>query len=133
VKDAPKRFAFHANSGIVVVTRFDCSSYWRLAVARVIHSVLSRRIRAEVDGLIFSVTFTKCREKRIISISAFSDIGDVYQMGCSKTHIKAAHLAPRLGMNTSAGIFPYAGDWRYILFGIPEQSASPLLEDRACG
>jgi hypothetical protein len=133
VKDAAARFACDPTGGVVVVTRFDCSSYRRLAVARVLHSVLGHRIRAEVNGLLFSVTFTKIREKRIISISAFGDIGDVYQMGCSKTHIKAAHLAPRLGLRTSAGVFPYAGDWRHILFGIPEQSASPLLEYRSSG
>jgi hypothetical protein len=128
VNGAAERLRVSPAEGVVVVTRFDCPDYRRFVVTRVIHSILGRRIRAAVRGLLFSVTFSQIRRKRIISISAFADIGDLYQMGSSKTHIRAAHIVPRLGARTSAGIFPYSGDWRSVLFGIPGQSAPPLHE-----
>jgi len=110
----------------VVVTRFDCRTLWRLVFMRMVHVVLGRRIRRGLDGLLFASTFIEIRSRRVISISAFGTLDDLYQMGSVADHIKGAHLASRLDLRTSAGIFPYAGDWRRILFDAPGQSPSPL-------
>lgn len=114
------------SGGVLVVTRFDCGTLWRLAFMRIVYAVLESRIRRRLDGLLFISTFSDIRSRRVISVSAFGSLDDLYQMGSVTDHIKGAHLVSRLRFPTSGGIFPYAGDWRHILFDLPAQSPSPL-------
>jgi hypothetical protein len=128
VSGAAGRCLLEPSKGVVVVTRFDCGTLWRLILMRVVHVVLGRRIRRGLDGLLFTSTITDVGSRRVISVSAFGTLDDLYQMGSVADHIKGAHLVARLKLRTSGGIFPYGGDWRHILFGAPGQSPSPLSE-----
>lgn len=100
----------------MVITRFDCPTYRHLLVIRLLHAVLGRRIRAKLDGLLLSHTTTDLRARRVVSVSVFRELGDLYQMGSVTTHVNAARIPPKLGVKTSGGVFVYAGDWRKILF-----------------
>jgi hypothetical protein len=114
--------------GVVVVTRFDCPTYRHLLVIRLMHAVLGRRIRPKLDGLVLSYTRTQVRARRVLSVSVFGQIGDLYQMGQVTTHVNAARIPQKLGVKTSGGVFVYSGDWRKILFDAGTDSVSPLTD-----
>lgn len=77
---------------------------------------MGRRIRSKLPGLIVSFIHTDFSAKRILSVTLFGALSDLYQMSGVDEHIRAAHLSARLGVATRGGVFPYAGDWRKILF-----------------
>jgi len=127
VSSAADRCHLDPAGGVLVVTRFDCDTLPRLFFMRVVHLVLSRRIARTLGGsLLFVSTFTEVRARRVISVTAFAGLEDLYRMGTVSEHIRGAKIVARRGYRTSAGIFPYGGDWRRIMFDSPGHSPSPL-------
>jgi len=126
VNGALDRCSLAADRGVVVVTRFDCHTFWRLVTVRLLHLRLSRRIRAQLPGLIVSFIHTDVAARRILSVTLFGALPDVYQMGAVSEHIRAAKASVRLGVATRGGVFPYAGDWRAVLFAAGGRE-SPLV------
>ncbi|MGI5245256.1 hypothetical protein [Dactylosporangium sp. CA-139066] len=115
--------------GVLVVTRFDCDTLFRLVYMRLVHLVLSRRVsRALGETLLFVSTFTEVRTRRVISVTAFGRVEDLYRMGTVGDHIRGAKLVARKRFRTSAGIFPYGGDWRRVMFDSAVHSPSPLQD-----
>jgi hypothetical protein len=127
VTTAADRCRLDPAGGVLVVTRFDCDTLPRLVYLRLVHLVLSRRIRRALgETLLFVSTFTELRTRRVTSVTAFARLEDLYRMGTVGDHIKGAKLVARKRFRTSAGLFPYAGDWRHVMFDSAAHSPSPL-------
>jgi hypothetical protein len=125
VAGALGRCSLSGSGGVVVVTRFDCGSLRRLVAVRALHLFLGRRIRRQLPGLLATSTHTGVRARRILSITVFTRLEDLYGMGSVRAHVEAARTTARLGVTTSGGVFAYAGDWRRIMFDANE--STPVL------
>lgn len=90
------------------------------------HRPMKRRIHERVGGFLGAKMFFDWEQKLIRSVSLWSDLESVYGMGSVPQHVAAVRVPPRLGIETSCGVFQYAGDWRGVLFGGPWQTSSPL-------
>jgi hypothetical protein len=116
VSGALGRCSFTPDAGVVVVTRFDCPNYRVLLLTRMLHLVLGRRIRRQLPGLISSSTHTSVRARRVLSVTVFTSMADLYQMGSVRAHVQAARVMPRFNVVTSGAVFVHGGDWRTVLF-----------------
>ncbi|GAA4984255.1 hypothetical protein HD597_003661 [Nonomuraea thailandensis] len=104
------------DGGVVVVTRFDCGGLWRLLAFRIAHAWISARITPRLEGLVFIATRTDVAARRVLSVTLFRNLDQVYQMGTIPAHIKAARVTRRFGVRTRGAIFANVGDWRTVLF-----------------
>ncbi|WP_163506424.1 hypothetical protein [Fodinicola acaciae] len=113
--------------GQVVITRFACPSVSRLFVLLFLHVRIKRQVRRHATGFVGGKAVVLWRERTMLSVTLWRHLEDVYEMGKVNAHIMAARLPARLGIQTSCGIYPYRGDWRQIMFGVPAASADPLV------
>jgi hypothetical protein len=91
---------------------------------------LHRRVRRDVErhatGFIGVKTLIMWRERTILSISLWENLESIYSMGSVERHILATRRTGPLGIDTSSGVFPFAGDWRRVMFRSSCESCSPL-------
>lgn len=116
------------SEGCVVITRFECHSSPRLVYLFLKHWWVKRSVRRAAEGYVASKAVIDWRAKTLMSISLWCSIGSVYSMGQVREHIIAARLPRRLGIDTTCGIYTFAGDWRTVMFGTVTAAHSPLYE-----
>jgi hypothetical protein len=108
--------AVQGRAGAVVITRFDCPSRWTLLVLLVLHWRMKRHVRRHADGFLGVMMTVDWRRRTLLNVSLWSDSGSIYSMGRVSRHVAAARLPSRLGVRTDGAVYPYAGDWRRVLF-----------------
>lgn len=109
-----------------MVTRFECPSRWvMLALLRVHHRV-KRQVARRAEGFLGATTVRDWDHKVLLSISLWESLDAVYSMGGVPRHVEAARLPARIGVTTKAGVFPYAGDWRRLMYDVAAPPDTPL-------
>lgn len=116
--------------GQVVVTRFECRSLLGLAAVLVLHVRLKFDVRRQATGFVGIRVLTDWRDRTVLSISLWQDLGSVYSMGNVPRHVSAARVPGRLGIRTTCGIFCFVGDWRRVMFRGRAENHSPLRPSR---
>src|SRR5262245_10766305 len=111
----------------VVITRFECHSLLRLLRILARHYRVKREVRRVAPSYLGGTTLIRWRARTLLSFSLWRDLDGVYDMGKADSHIVASRVPARLGVSTSCGIYPYAGDWRQIMFGVPVAANEPLF------
>lgn len=113
-------------SGQVIVTRFECPNLRVLAYLLVLHARIKRDVQRLAPGLIASRVVVHWRQRTMLSISLWSELDSVYEMGSVPRHIHGSRIPGKLGVATSSGVFTFVGDWRRVMFGSPAAPRSPL-------
>jgi hypothetical protein len=112
--------------GAVVITRFECPNLPVLAYLLVLHWRVKRDVRRHTRGFVGVRKLVDVRQRVLLSISLWEDVESIYWMGAVPRHIVATRLPGRLGVNTCSGVYPFAGDWRRVLFRSDRPPRSPL-------
>jgi len=116
------------DKGQVMITRFECPHWRAMLTILFLHRRIKRQVAQRATGYLGATTLRSWRTRTVLSVSLWRDLDSVYSMGEVPRHIHAARLPHRLGINTRAGVFCYAGDWRQVMFGADEPKPSPLEE-----
>jgi hypothetical protein len=124
------RLAPDPAGGQVMITRFECPSLLTMLALLLLHARVGRDVRRRAHGFVAVVSHHDWRNRTVLSVSLWRDLDSVYSMGGVGRHITASRLPRRLGISTRCGVFCYSGDWRYVMFGAPATSTSPLAERR---
>jgi len=112
--------------GVVVMTRFECTTVRRLLTVIAMHWRVKRDVRRHARGFVAVRMLVQFRQRVVISLSIWQDLDSVYSMGDIPRHVTAARLPASLKIRTAAGVFCYAGDWRRVMFGGTGGHGSPL-------
>ena len=123
---APPRLEADPAGGQVVVTRFECGSLLALLVVLALHLRVKRDVRRQASGFVGIKLLIGWRDRTILSISLWKDLDSIYSMGNVPRHVSAVRVPNGLGVQTTAGIFCYVGDWRRVMFRSPSPPISPL-------
>jgi hypothetical protein len=118
--------ASQLRGGEVVITRFDCRTILNVAVLVLVHVAVKQNAKRRCDGLLASTAIVSWKDRRILSISLWRQRSDIFTMGRVQRHIFAARVPHHLGVETSCGVYSYAGDWRRVMFGWDVEHAAPL-------
>jgi len=110
----------------VVVTRFECPSFFTMLVMVIMHVRMKRMVAKQATGFIDARMILLWRRRTLLNISLWDDLSSIRSMGNVPRHVKAARVPARLGAVTVSGVYTYAGDWRNVLFGLNCESPSPL-------
>lgn len=120
------------SGGQVVVTRFECASLFRLLVVLALHVRTKRDVRRRATGFLGAKYLVDWRRRTVLNISLWLDLQSIYSMGDVPRHVTAAHLPPRIGVQTTCGVFCFAGDWRRVMFDTewhdPRTPLQPLTQ-----
>ncbi|HEX8078601.1 MAG TPA: hypothetical protein VF557_00175 [Jatrophihabitans sp.] len=119
-------FDIDPTRGQVMITRFECPSFFAMVVVVVLHARIKRQVAQLAEGYLGAVMLRDWRARTVLSMSLWRDLDSVYSMGSVPRHIYASRVPHRLGINTRAGVFCYAGDWRQVMFGAGQPKPSPL-------
>jgi hypothetical protein len=92
----------------------------------VMHLRLKRAVRARTTGFVDAKALVLWRQRTLLNISLWRDVPSIATMGRVPGHVNAARLPSRLGVATAGCVYPSAGDWREVLFGIDVATRSPL-------
>lgn len=109
-----------------MITRFECPSILVMLIVVLLHQHIKRQVARRAEGYLGAMMSRSWRTRTVLSISLWRDIESVYSMGNVPRHIHASRLPARLGINTRAGVFCYAGDWRQVMFNAGHPKPSPL-------
>jgi hypothetical protein len=120
------RFDLKPECGQVVVTRFECRSLSQLVRLLFLHVLVKREVRRRAEGLVASKAHVDWRRRTLLSISLWNDLDSVYSMGMVPAHVAASRLPRQAGVRTACGVFCFAGDWRFVMFGGGHVARSPL-------
>lgn len=112
--------------GQVVVTRFECPTYWSLLVVLLLHARLKSEVRRNAGGFIGVKLLVDFCRRTVLSISLWKDLDSIYSMGQVPGHIEATRIPRGLGVDTTCGVFCFVGDWRRVMFGGAGRQRSPL-------
>ena len=110
----------------VVVTRFECPSFWAVLAVRLMHIQVKRAVRRQASGFVGIRLIIDWRRRTVLSISLWQDLASVYTMGQVARHIQATRIPPALDITTTCGVFCYAGEWMRVMFGGDRVTRSPL-------
>lgn len=113
--------------GQVVITRFECKNVISIVRLLVLHKRIKRQVRRAANGFVGAAMLISWRRRTVLSVSVWERLEDIYSMGNVSRHIQAAKNKPKLGIATTAGIFSYVGDWRYVMFHGNAPNNTPLL------
>ncbi|MER8088540.1 hypothetical protein ACIO6T_34225 [Streptomyces sp. NPDC087532] len=113
--------------GQIFVTRFECQSLFRLLLVLGLHVKVKREVRRAAEGFLGGTTLVQWRRRTVLSISLWQDLDSVYSMGRVGHHIVASRMPARTGIRTACGVYPYAGDWKHVMFGAPATAGEPLF------
>jgi hypothetical protein len=119
-------FTLDPSRGQVMVTRFECPNLAAMVVVMLLHQRVKWQVARRAQGFLGAAMLTDRRTRTVLSVSLWLDIDSVYSMGSVPVHIHATRVPSRLGIQTRAGVFCYAGDWRQVMFGAGEPKPSPL-------
>ncbi len=109
-----------------MVTRFECGTFAKVLVMLLLHLRIKRDVGRLGEGLIGSRVVIDWRRRVVLSISLWPDIDSVYSMGNVPRHVRAARVPGKLGIETTCGVFCFAGDWRRVMFQSPVEARSPF-------
>jgi len=112
--------------GQVVVTRFECTSVRTLLAIWLSHIALRSDVRQQATGFVGVKTLVNVRQRTLLNISMWTDIESVYTLGEVRQHGFAVRLARRMGVQTTCGIFCFAGNCQSVMFGVPAAARSPF-------
>ena len=115
--------------GAVVVTAFVCRTRRDVLLLWWLHRRLKPQVRAQAPAFIDVRLFIDWRRRVVRSVSLWSEITGLYDMGKVPGHIKATRIPAGRGLETTCGVFTYGGDWRAVLFDSEiHQAVSPLVQ-----
>lgn len=114
--------------GVVVVTLFECRTLRLLLRVWWMHYRIKPAIRRAAPAFLGVRLYVDWPARRLRSVSLWSAAAGLFDMGQVKPHVRVAHLTTRWGIDTSCGVFSYAGDWREVMFGGTYVTASPLAQ-----
>jgi len=89
--------------GQVVVTRFECPSRLVLAFLLLLHTRIKRDVRRFAPGMLGARTIVDWRHRTLLSVTLWTDITSVYDMGSVARHVSAARFRPAWGYGPGAG------------------------------
>jgi len=112
--------------GVVVITAFACRTRTDVLLLWWLHHRLDARVRAATDKFLGVKLYIDWSDRRVRSVSLWSDIKGLYDMGKVEAHIAATRLPAQRGITTSCGVYGYRGDWRTVLFGEGYATPAPL-------
>lgn len=107
----------------MVITRFECQSYYALVLVRILHHRIGRDVHRYAKGYLGGTTLIRWRQRLLLNFSMWDDLGSIYDMGQVTRHVSASRVPYRLGVATSCGIYTYRGDWRNVMFATPTPAA----------
>lgn len=120
--------------GLVVVTRFECVTLLRLLLVLALHLRTKGDVQRQATGFLGAKFLVDWRRRTVLNISLWRDLDSVRSMGQVPRHVAAAHLPPRLGVDTTGGVFCFVGDWRRAMFNSgwhdPRSPLQPLSSGR---
>jgi hypothetical protein len=90
------------------------------------HRRLKRTVRQQAVGFLGVTRIVRWRERTLLNISLWQDVESLRSMGRVARHVDATRVPRRLGVTTSGGVYPFAGDWRQVLFAVPGTGQAPL-------
>ncbi len=115
--------------GAVVITAFACRTRRDVLLLWWLHHRLKPAVRAEAPSFVDVRLYIDWRRRLVRSVSLWSEVGGLYDMGKVTGHISAARVPGSRGIETSCGVFTYRGDWRTVLFGGEDRGTiSPLVQ-----
>ncbi|MCM4080890.1 hypothetical protein [Paractinoplanes hotanensis] len=115
--------------GAVVVTAFACRTRRDVLLLWWLHRRLKPEVGARAPHFIDVRLFVDWRRRVVRSVSLWSDVTGLYDMGRVAGHIAAARVPGRRGITTSCGVFTYRGEWQTVLFtGQDNEAVSPLVQ-----
>jgi len=97
-----------------------------LAFLLLLHTRIKRDVRRFAPGMLGARTIVDWRHRTLLSVTLWTDITSVYDMGSVARHVSAARIPARLGIRTRCGVFCFVGDWRRVMFRSEVTAASPL-------
>lgn len=109
-----------------MITRFECPGLVAMLAVVLLHRVIERQVARRATGYIGAALVRSWRTRTVLSITLWRDLDSVYSMGEIPRHIHASRLPARMNITTRAGVFPYAGDWRHVMFDAGVPKSSPL-------
>jgi len=113
--------------GAVVVTMFDCRSRRNIVLLWWLHRRLRSHVRARAKGFLGIRLYIDWRRRVVRSVSLWADPPSVYSIGDVPAHVAAARIPPRLGIQTSCGMYTYEGACSAVMFGVtPNPRPNPL-------
>jgi hypothetical protein len=113
--------------GAVVVTMFDCGSRWNIVLIWLLHRRIRSRVRARARGFLDIRLYIDWRRRIVRSVSLWADPPSVYNIGDVPEHVAVTRIPPRLGIQTSCGMYTYEGACSAVMFGvIPNPRPNPL-------
>jgi hypothetical protein len=115
--------------GVVVVTRFQAKSRFGLIYLRFLHRRVNNDVQRASTGYLGGKLVTNWREKYALSVTLWSSLEDIYDMGGVGSHIIAARRAGNLGLHATASLFPFWGGWSSGLYGGAPSETSALASE----
>lgn len=112
--------------GAVVVTQFECRTLRRVLRVWWMHQRIKPAVRRAAPAFLGVRLYIDWPARRVRSVSLWSATAGLFDMGEVASHIRAAHTTGKWAIDTSCGVFSYAGDWREVMFGAGYVTASPL-------
>jgi hypothetical protein len=90
------------------------------------HWRLKRAVQNQATGYLGVARIVRLRERTLLNVSLWEDLESLRSMGRVPRHVDATRVPRRLGVSTSGGVYPFAGDWRRVLFALPGRGRPPL-------
>lgn len=112
----------------MVVTAFACRTFPNMLLIWRLHRQLKRNVYAKADGFLGVHLILNWCDRVVQSISLWSDLHALYDMGEVKEHVRAVRVPGTRGIQTSCGVFGFDGDWLSVLFGSAKGRPSPLSD-----
>ncbi|MEU8264994.1 hypothetical protein AB0C02_30825 [Micromonospora sp. NPDC048999] len=112
--------------GVVAVTTFACRTLVNVLLVCWLHWRLKAGVRTNAPEYLGVRLYIDWRRRVIRSVSLWTSLTGLYDMGKVQGHIRAARWAGNRGIATCGGVYRYGGDWRNLLFGKGYTSPPPL-------
>lgn len=116
-----------ADGGAVVITLFNCRTRRDVLLVWWLHYRIKLAIARRAKGFLDVRLFIDWRRRIVRSVSLWTDLASLYDMGEVGPHVAATRLPARRGIETSCGVYPYEGDCSAVMFGVrPNRKPNPL-------
>jgi len=116
--------------GHIAVTRFECRTLLNVVVVLLVHKRIKREVRRVAEGFVGAAPVVLWKDRTILSVTLWRTLESMYAMGEVQSHILASRLPHKLGIRTASGLFPFAGDWKNLLFQATVVDIDPLQRSR---
>lgn len=108
-----------------MITRFEFTRLPDMLLFISLHRRVNKSAERMCDGLLGVSTLKYWQTLTVLSISVWRNLDSVYQMGDVPLHITASRWPAQRGTVTRCGVYPYSGDWKWVMFKAGTKGKSP--------